>query len=83
MRGRLHLSLAVEDAVRHADLTIEAAPEKIELKVNLLGEVEMSAPPHAVFATNTSALSITELAAVLAATRVASAACTSSTPSIA
>jgi 3-hydroxybutyryl-CoA dehydrogenase len=65
MRGRLHLSLAIDDAVRHADLTIEAAPEKIELKVNLLGEVEMSAPQHAVFATNTSALSITELAAVL------------------
>jgi 3-hydroxybutyryl-CoA dehydrogenase len=65
MRGRLRLSLAVEDAVRHADLTIEAAPERVELKVNLLGEVEMSSPPHAVFATNTSALSITELAAVL------------------
>ena len=65
MRGRLRLSSAVEDAARHADLIIEAAPEKVELKVNLLGEVEMSAPPHAVFATNTSALSITELAAVL------------------
>jgi 3-hydroxybutyryl-CoA dehydrogenase len=65
MRGRLRLTLAVEDAVRHADLTIEAAPEKIELKLNLLGEAEMSAPQHAVFATNTSALSITEMAAVL------------------
>jgi 3-hydroxybutyryl-CoA dehydrogenase len=65
MRGRLRLTLAVEDAVRHADLTIEAAPEKIELKLNLLGEAEMSAPERAVFATNTSALSITEIAAVL------------------
>ena len=65
MRSRLRLSLAVEDAVRHADLIIEAAPEKIELKLNLLGEVEMSAPHHAVFATNTSALSITEMASVL------------------
>jgi 3-hydroxybutyryl-CoA dehydrogenase len=65
MRGRLRFSSAVEDAVRHADLMIEAAPEKIELKLNLLGEAEMSAPAHAVFATNTSALSITEMAAVL------------------
>ncbi len=65
MRGRLRLTIAVDDAVRHADLMIEAAPEKIELKLNLLGEAEMSAPQHAVFATNTSALSITEMAAVL------------------
>lgn len=65
MRGRLKFSLGIEDAVRHADLTIEAAPEKIDLKLNLLGEAEMSAPTHAVFATNTSALSITEMAAVL------------------
>jgi 3-hydroxybutyryl-CoA dehydrogenase len=65
MRARLRLTLAVEDAVRRADLVIEAAPERIELKLNLLGEAEMSAPPRAVFATNTSALSITEMAAVL------------------
>jgi 3-hydroxybutyryl-CoA dehydrogenase len=65
MRGRLRLTLAVEEAVRHADFVIEAAPEKIELKLNLLGEAEMSAPERAVFATNTSALSITEMAAVL------------------
>src|SRR5262245_19500819 len=65
MRGRLRLSAAVEDAVKRADLVIEAAPEKIELKLNLLGEAEMNSPPHAIFATNTSALSITEMAAVL------------------
>ena len=44
---------------------IEAAPEKIDLKIALLSDVEASAPAEAVIASNTSALSITELAAVL------------------
>ena len=47
-------------------MIIEAAPEKAELKIALLSAVEASAPAGAVIASNTSALSITELAAVLA-----------------
>ncbi len=66
MRGRLRLSTVVADAVRDADIVIEAAPEKIDLKLALFGEVEAAAPAHAVFASNTSALSITEMSAVLA-----------------
>jgi len=66
MRGRLRLSTVVADAVRAADIVIEAAPEKIDLKLALFGEVEAFAPAHAVFASNTSALSITEISAVLA-----------------
>ena len=66
MRGRLRLSTVVADAVRDADIVIEAAPEKIDLKLALFGEVEAAAPAHAVFASNTSALSITEISAVLA-----------------
>ena len=67
MRARLRTSTSVADAVRDADVVIEAAPEKIELKLALFKEVEAAAPAHAVFASNTSALSITEMAAVLAA----------------
>jgi 3-hydroxybutyryl-CoA dehydrogenase len=65
MRGRLRLATAVADAVKHADVVIEAAPEKIDLKLALFKDVEAAAPAHAVFASNTSALSITEMAAVL------------------
>jgi 3-hydroxybutyryl-CoA dehydrogenase len=67
MRARLRTSTSVADAVRDADVVIEAAPEKIDLKLALFSAVEEAAPAHAVFASNTSALSITEMAAVLAA----------------
>ena len=66
MRQRLRLATVVADAVKDADVVIEAAPEKIDLKLALFKEVEAAAPAHAVFASNTSALSITEMAAVLA-----------------
>lgn len=65
LKARLQSSTSVTDAVRHADVVIEAAPEKIEIKLNLFKEVEAAAPSHAVLASNTSALSITEMAAVL------------------
>jgi 3-hydroxybutyryl-CoA dehydrogenase len=62
---RLTATTSIADAVAKADVIIEAAPEKAELKIALLGAVEASAPAGAVIASNTSALSITELAAVL------------------
>lgn len=66
MRARLCLCTVVADAVRDADIVIEAAPEQIDLKLALFREVEAAAPADAVLASNTSALSITEMAAVLA-----------------
>ncbi|MGE3273700.1 MAG: 3-hydroxyacyl-CoA dehydrogenase NAD-binding domain-containing protein [Vicinamibacterales bacterium] len=63
--GRLTTTTVVAEAVRDADVVIEAAPEKMDLKLPLLAEVERHAPAHAVIASNTSALSITEMAAVL------------------
>jgi len=65
--ARLVTTTEVKAAVADADLVIEAAPEKMDLKLALLTEVEAHAPAHAVIASNTSALSITEMAAVLAA----------------
>ena len=63
--GRLTTTTAVAEAVRDAAIVIEAAPEKMDLKLALLGEVQAAAPADAVIASNTSALSITEMAAVL------------------
>jgi 3-hydroxybutyryl-CoA dehydrogenase len=52
-------------AVAGADLVIEAAPERIDVKIALFADIERFAPPHAVIASNTSALSLTEMAATL------------------
>src|SRR5215469_16715530 len=45
-----------------ADLVIEAAPEKIDLKLDLFARLDRTCPDDAVLASNTSALSITEMA---------------------
>ncbi len=50
-------------AVRDADLCIEAVPERIELKRAVFETLEAHAPAHAILATNTSSLSITEIQA--------------------
>jgi 3-hydroxybutyryl-CoA dehydrogenase len=63
--ARLATTTELGTAVRGADLVIEAAPERIDLKLALLADVQAHAAPDTVIATNTSALSISELAAVL------------------
>ena len=62
---RLTATTSVGEAVAKADVIIEAAPERVDLKIALISAVEATAPAEAVIASNTSALSITELAAVL------------------
>ncbi|MGQ3412429.1 3-hydroxyacyl-CoA dehydrogenase NAD-binding domain-containing protein [Natrinema sp. LN54] len=54
----------MEEAVADADFVIEAVPEQMEIKKDVYGELEEHAPDRAIFATNTSSLSITELAEV-------------------
>jgi 3-hydroxybutyryl-CoA dehydrogenase len=63
--ARLDTAENLADAVREAGVIIEAIPEQIALKISTFAEVQAHAPAHAVLATNTSALSITEMAAVL------------------
>jgi len=60
--ARIHPTLDLKEAVCKADLIIEAAPENIELKKTIFREVDTYAPPHAIIASNTSSVSITELA---------------------
>jgi 3-hydroxybutyryl-CoA dehydrogenase len=63
--GRLSATTSLAEAVRGTGMVIEAIPEKIDLKLTTFTEVEKHAPADAILATNTSALSITEMAAVL------------------
>jgi 3-hydroxybutyryl-CoA dehydrogenase len=60
--ARLETTSSLPHALEDADFVIEAIPERIDLKVALLADVDRHAPDCAVLATNTSALSITELA---------------------
>jgi len=48
-------------AVEFADLVIEAAPERLELKQRLFSDVAKAAPTHAVLASNTSVIPITKI----------------------
>lgn len=59
---RLRTTTELQEALHATDFVIEAAPERIDVKLALLADVDRFAPPAAVIATNTSALSITELA---------------------
>lgn len=60
-----HLAPATDltRASQGIDLVIEAVPENLDLKADLLSQVAHSAPPHAILASNTSSLSLTALAA--------------------
>src|SRR5213592_4386537 len=60
---RLTLDSTLERSVAKADVVIEAVPEKIELKVELFARLDRACRPEAILASNTSALSITEMAA--------------------
>jgi len=59
--SRIKPTAALADACRDAELVIEAAPESMELKVSLLGEVLELLPDSALVGSNTSSLSLTEL----------------------
>ncbi len=62
-RSRLALDTDLGAAVADADLVIEAAPESLAVKIELFEAVALNARHDALFATNTSALSVTEMAA--------------------
>jgi len=61
---RIHGVLDLKDAVKDADLVIEAVPEIVSLKLDIWKEVDTLAPKHAILASNTSSISITQMAAV-------------------
>lgn len=52
----------LQTAVQAADLVIEAAPEVLELKKSMFSQLDEFAPPHAILASNTSTMSISQIA---------------------
>jgi len=61
---RLSGAHSVEEACREADLVIEAVPEEMEIKLEIFTLLDKFGKPGAIFASNTSSLSITEMAAI-------------------
>lgn len=62
---RVRRVASLEDAVADAVIVLEAVPESLALKQEVFRAVEGAAPADALLATNTSSLSITEMAAAL------------------
>jgi 3-hydroxybutyryl-CoA dehydrogenase len=65
--ARLETTGDLRHALADTDFVIEAAPERLEVKLALFADIERFAPETAVVGSNTSALSITELAGSLRA----------------
>ena len=63
-RGRLEYAGSVEEAAREADLVIEAVPEEMESKIEIFTLLDKICRPGTILASNTSSLSITEIASV-------------------
>ncbi len=61
---RIHPMTDLKEGVANADLVVEAATENVGLKLKIFGDMDQYAPPAAVLATNTSSISITQIAAV-------------------
>lgn len=61
-RARLTQTTDLEEAVRGADLIIEAVPENIDIKRDVLGRASAAASDATIFATNTSTLLPSEFA---------------------
>jgi enoyl-CoA hydratase/3-hydroxyacyl-CoA dehydrogenase len=59
--ARMHTTTSYELAAKDIDLAIEAVPENMELKNKVFATLDSVAPSHALLASNTSTLSITEM----------------------
>ena len=62
IRGRITTCISLTELARDVDMTIEAVIENLDLKKKVYRELDAVAAPNVIFASNTSALSITEMA---------------------
>jgi 3-hydroxybutyryl-CoA dehydrogenase len=61
--GNIRLEAGLQETIRGARFVIEAIPEILDLKQRLFQEMEAFCSPNAILATNTSSMSVTEVAA--------------------
>jgi len=59
--ARVATTTSYEQAGKDMDFAIEASPENMEIKKTIFAKLDEVAPPHAILASNTSTLSITEM----------------------
>jgi 3-hydroxybutyryl-CoA dehydrogenase len=62
--SRLEYAGSVDEAAREADLVIEAVPEEMESKIEIFTMLDKICRPTTILASNTSSLSVTEIASV-------------------
>jgi 3-hydroxybutyryl-CoA dehydrogenase len=62
--SRISKSLSLQQAAKQSDIVIEAATEDKKIKLDIFKTLDAFCPPHAILASNTSSISITEIAAV-------------------
>jgi 3-hydroxybutyryl-CoA dehydrogenase len=61
--ANIHTATSIQQGVSQANLVVEAATENSTLKLHIFRELDAFAPPAAILATNTSSISITQIAA--------------------
>ena len=64
--GRIASGVGLDDGLAAADLVIEAVTEDVKLKRVIFTRLETICPPHTILASNTSSISVMEMAAVTA-----------------
>jgi 3-hydroxybutyryl-CoA dehydrogenase len=62
--NRLEYASTVEHAAREADLVIEAVPDELESKIEILTLLDKICKPQTILVSNTTALSVSEIASV-------------------
>ncbi|MCX6675442.1 MAG: 3-hydroxyacyl-CoA dehydrogenase family protein [Methanothrix sp.] len=62
--GRIKGTTDIAEAVKDADLIIESAMERMDIKKDVFQKIDASAPARAILSTNTSQMNITEIAAI-------------------
>ena len=62
---RIKTTVSLKEATKDVDFVIEAIPENLKLKQQVFKEIDGYTPSHAILATNTSALPITEVAVLV------------------
>lgn len=61
--SKIEMSISY-DVAKDIDIAIEAVPEIIDLKRKVFSELDKMAPPHAILATNTSSIPISDIAEI-------------------